>query len=144
MHRGLWALAGLLVVGSACAHGRPAASAGEPQPGNLTVHVTNHFAQQLWVVARGLGQEYRMGTVEPGADTQFVLRVPWLYGQPVEFVARTTASEPGQVIEWRMGRLESVDASPAARSGQFQLRPGDILDFVIEGNLMHSRASLRP
>ena len=144
MHRGLWTLAGLLVVSSACAHGRPAASAAAPRPDSLTVHVTNHFTRQLWIVARGVNQEYLVGTVEPGADTQFVLGIPWLYGQPVEFVARGTASPPGQELERRMGRLETVDARPAARSGQFELHPGDILDFVIEGNLMHSRASLRP
>ena len=84
-----------------------------------------------------------MGTVEPGADAQFVLGVPWLYGQPVEFIARTTASDPGSVLERRMGRLEYEEAKPAARSGQFELHPGDVLDFVIEGNLMRTRASLR-
>ena len=144
MHRGVWALAGLLVAGSACAHGRPAASAVVPRPDSLTVHVTNHFAQRLWILARGLNQEYLMGTVEPGADAQFVLGVPWLYGQPVEFMARTTAPDPSTVLERRMGRLEQVEVRPAARSGQFELHRGDVLDFVIEGNLMLSRASLRP
>jgi hypothetical protein len=95
------------------------------------------------VVAIGLNQEYRVGAVEPGADTQFVLSVPWLYGRSVEFVARGTASEPGTVLERRMGRLETVEPRPAARSGEFELGPGDVLDFVIEGNLIQSRARLR-
>jgi hypothetical protein len=128
MHRGSWVpVAVLLAAGSACAH-KPAAvsDAATPQSSDsVVVVITNHAGVPMWVAATAPPtQHYLMGTIEPGATSQFVLRFGWLWGHYVEFVAEARGV-------------------PAAgfRSGHLNLRPGDIVDFVM--TTMSSRATIR-
>jgi hypothetical protein len=128
MHRASWVLiAGLFVAGSACAHRRAAVSdMGGPQPADsVTVNVTNHSGVPMVIFARGSGEDYRMGTVDPGKTSQFVLRFGWLWGRFVEFVAEPRGVPAG-----------------GFRSGHFNLNPGDVVDF--EMTTGSSRATLRP
>ena len=113
--------AGLLVAGAACAHGRTTATgaAAPLPPDTVTVNVTNHlqFSVELHAVSRA--HDIRIGIVDPGSTGHFVLREPWLFGPAVEIVT---------------GGL---------RSGYMVLYPGDILDWDLQGTLIHTRAILR-
>jgi hypothetical protein len=127
MRHGSWVvIAGLLVAGSACAH-KPAAVSDTATPqtaDSVVVNITNHAGVPMRIFAKAPLQEYLMGTVDPGGTGQFVLRFGWLWGHYVEFVA-----EPQDV--------------PAGgfRSGHLNLRPGDVVDFVM--TTMSSRATVR-
>ena len=126
MQRGSWAvLAALLVAGSACAHRTAAVSAAAaPQPADsVTVNVTNTFSQTAVVYVRAGSHEFRMGTVDPGSTTRFVLRFPWIFGRGAQFAAEglTMAVESGYLSH-----------------------PGDVVDWSVEGNLLHTRPTLQP
>ena len=128
MRRRSWVLiAGLLLAASGCAHRRAAVSdTGTPQPADsVTVNVTSHATVPMRIFAEGSGQNYLMGTVDPGTTSQFVLRFGWLWGRSVEFVA-----EPRGL------------PAPTMRSGRFALRPGDVVNF--EMTTASSRATRLP
>lgn len=136
MHHGSWILiVGLLVAGSACSHGRAAdAGAARPTTSAVWVHVTNHYALDMDVVANASGISYRMGIVAPGMVGHFVLRQTMIAsGGRVEFIAQATGGAP---------RLNSIQ--PRVFSGQIQLAPGDVVDFEITTGLFDSRATVRP
>ena len=110
-------MAGLLVAAAACAHGRTSvAGAAAPQPPDtLVVNVTNHGTYQVDLHAISRAHDLRIGIVDPGSTGHFVLREHWLFGPPVEIVA---------------GGL---------RSGFMMLRPGDVLDWDLQGTFIHTR-----
>jgi alpha-amylase len=96
-------------------------------PDTVLVNVTNHYAVPMEVYAVESGTPYRLGTVNPGIDSQFVLlRATLARGGQVEFVAQATGY------------------GPRVRSDRIQLSPGDIVDFEIATNLIGSRATVRP
>ncbi len=68
-----------------------------------------------------------MGTVNPGIESQFVLRKDLLStDRQVTFMAQSTAFGP------------RFTADP------MYVSPGDVIDFTIETNLIGSRAVVRP
>jgi hypothetical protein len=128
MHRGSWGLiVGLLVAASTCAHRPvPVTEVGQPLTGDsLVVIVTNHEGAPAEMFSSAPAGPLRLGLVDPGARAQFVLRYPWLFAGKVDFTARL---QNGGTI----------------RSGHLLLAAGDVVDFVLEGNTMHPRATIRP
>jgi hypothetical protein len=124
MQRTTWMLiAGLIVLGSACAHRGTSANANQPLP--VHVHVVNNFALQVDVYAVAGGTSYLMGTVSPGIDSRFVLREAVLALGPVELVARPRGGEP------------------PFRSGRLLLSPGDEVDLEITSTLINSTVNVR-
>ena len=114
MRREAWVLIAGLLLSSACAHRRTASV--EPQPGDsVTVNILSHVGDMV-IYARASGQSFWIGKVQEGKTSQFVLRVGWLWGRSVEFVA----VEPN----------ESPEAA-ALRSGRFELIPGDVIDWEV-------------
>jgi alpha-amylase len=102
---------------------------GDDEAGDsVLVVVTNHYEVPMEVYAVGSGTSYRMGVVNPGIPSQFVLRRAMLAtDRKVEFVAQASGHGPG------------------IRSGQLQLRAGDkVVDFEITTFLFGSRATVRP
>jgi len=94
----------------------------------VLVYVTNNYEIPMDVYAVGAGTTYRMGVVNPGIPSTFVLRRDVLAtDRQVEFVA------------------EASGHGPRVRSGRLQLRAGDVaVDFEITTLLMGSRATVRP
>jgi len=123
MRRGSWCLiAGLLVTGFACAHGRGAATgtaAAEPADGVVRLEVTNQSTLPLETYVVGSGIRHRLGTVAPGIAGHFVVPKAMIGNGLVEFLAG------------------------AARSGQLLLSPGDVVDFVITVPAFNSTATVR-
>ena len=109
---------GLLLTGSACAHG----GGGAPQPADspVRVEVTNHYSLPMDVYVVGSGINHRMGTVHPGMVGHFVVPQTMIGNGPVEFQAGSF------------------------RSGPLLLSPGAIVDFVIAEQLFNSTATIRP
>lgn len=106
---------------------------GEPREEALSadsvvVNVTNNYSIPMEVYAVGAGTAYRMGTVNPGIPSRFVLRRDLLAGNgQVEFVAQASGY------------------GPRTRSGVLQLMAGDVaVDFEIATLLQGSRATVRP
>jgi alpha-amylase len=95
---------------------------------SVLVVVTNHYEVPMEVYVIGAGTSYRMGVVNPGIPSQFVLRRAMLATSGVvEFVAQASGYGPG------------------VRSGEVQLRTGDrVVDFEITTFLAGSRATVRP
>jgi len=116
----------LLVAGSACAHRTGAGSAAAtPQPADsVIVNITNTYLQTAVIFVRAGTHSYRMGTVDPGSTGRFVLRFPWIFGRGAEFVAE--------------GLTVTI------QSGYLSLNPGDVVDWAIAGNLLHTRPELQP
>jgi hypothetical protein len=125
-HGSLFLLAGLLVAGMACAHGRGgAANAPQAQSADSIVqlNVTSNYTLPMDVYIVGSGIRRRLGTVSPGITSHFVVPKAMIGNGPVEFTA---------------GGADST-----ARSGQLLLGLGDIVDFVIANPLFNSRATVR-
>jgi hypothetical protein len=121
MHRGFWLLvAGLIVTGAACAHGRGATTgAAAPAETVVRLNVTNQttFPAEVYVVGSGI--THRLGTVSPGMASHFVVPRAMIGNGQLEFQAG------------------------AARSGQLLLAPGDVVDFVIRTPAFSSTATVR-
>lgn len=127
MRRRSWCfIAGLLLVGTSCAHRRGTASDTGAQPLDTPVHVNviNNYTLPVDVFALAGGTSYRMGTVHPGVPSHFVLRQAWVSNGPVEFVAQPAGTEL------------------PVRSGQLLLAPGDVVDFEIATHLINSTATV--
>jgi len=99
----------------------------EPLPNDsVVVYVQNDYALSMDAYVVGSGTSYRMGTVSPGIVSRFVLRRDMLSTDHIlEFVAQATGY------------------GPQARSGQLEVLPGDTVDFLIETNLIGTRATVR-
>ena len=94
---------------------------------SVVVYVENNYALPMDAYVVGAGTYYRMGTVDPGIESRFVLRRDMLATDHIlEFVA------------------QAAGMGPQARTGQMQVMPGDVVDFVIATNLIGTRASVRP
>jgi alpha-amylase len=100
----------------------------EPLPNDsVVVYVENDYALSMDAYVLGASTSYRMGTVSPGITSKFVLRRNVLATDHIlEFVAQATGY------------------GPQARSGQLHVMPGDVVDFIIETNLIGTRATVRP
>lgn len=128
MRRGSWlVVVGVMVLGAACAHrgATTDTSGADASDRSIRLNVTNHYALQVDIYATAAGTSYRMGTVAPGIDREFVLRPGMVGLGPVEFVARAAGTEP------------------PVRSGELVLAPGDVVDFQIGEHLVNSVATVR-
>jgi hypothetical protein len=123
MHCGLWlVVAGLIVTGTACAHGGGAAATtrtAASQETAVRLNVTNECTFPFEVYVVGSGVEHRLGIVAPGIEGHFVVPRAMIGNGLVEFLAG------------------------AARSGQLLLVPGDAVDFVIRSPAFSSTATVR-
>jgi alpha-amylase len=109
----------LVLLGEEPAEARPNDS--------VLVYVANHYEVPMEVYAIGSGSVYRLGTVNPGIDSRFVLlQVLLASGGQVQFLAQASGY------------------GPRVRSEVIQLRPGDVVDFEITTFLAGSRAVVRP
>ncbi len=109
----------LLLAAIACAHRRVVvAPRTEPQSADSSVvlKVSNDYTEEVVIFVRGIAQEYRLGTVDPGSDARFVVRQAWLFGADVEFVAETQGAFRARF-----------------RSGRLTLMPGDVVQWDIQG-----------
>lgn len=79
-------LAALMMVASACARRGASSAANQPLP--VRVHVINHYALQVDLVAEAAGTSYAVGTVSPGIDSRYVLRPSLLSLGPVQLIVR--------------------------------------------------------
>jgi hypothetical protein len=95
---------------------------------SITVYVTNDYETSMEIYASGSGTQYRMGVVNPGIPSRFVIRRDLLAGnRQIQFFAQASGY------------------GPRARSDVLQLRSGDVaIDFVISPTLIGSRATIRP
>jgi alpha-amylase len=95
---------------------------------SVLVNVANHYEVPMEVYVVGGGTRYRMGVVNPGIPSQFVLRRALLASdRKVEFVVHASGHGPG------------------ISSGLLQLRAGDrIVDLEITTFLFGTRATVRP
>jgi hypothetical protein len=129
-YRGSWSLiAGLLLAGAACAYGTGTASdtwRAEEPAGAVQLNVTNLYNGPMEIYAIGSGTSYRIGLVNPGLTSTFVVRPVMIVSGSVEFVARA-----GSGI-------------PPARSGRMLLAPGNIVDFKLDTSPWNSVATVRP
>jgi alpha-amylase len=97
-------------------------------PDSIVVYVTNNYALPMEVYVTGTGTMYRMGTVNPGMPSQFVLRKDML-------------STNHQVQFW----AQASGFGPRVGTDEIWLRHGDVaVDFEIMTNLIGSRATIRP
>jgi len=120
--------AALLLTSSACALGHGATRDpwdGPAAESAVRLNVTNNYNGPMEIYAVGSGTSYRMGTVLPGLISRFVLRQAIIGSGPVEFVAQTDRQAP-------------------VRSDRLLLVPGDVVDFEIATNRLHSTATVRP
>ena len=93
----------------------------------VVVYVTNNYEIPMEVYVAGSGTDYRMGTVNPGIVSRFVLRWDVVgTNRQVEFVAQASGY------------------GPRVRTGRVYVSPGDIVDFEISTQLIGSRAVVRP
>lgn len=116
-------IAGLIVLGAACAHHGTAADSDHPLP--VHVHVVNNYAMQVDVYAAAGGTSYLMGIVSPGLDSRFVLRPSLLALGPVQLVA------------------QPHDNAPPYRTQNLLLSPGDQVELNITSTLINSTATVR-
>ena len=97
-------------------------------PDSVVVYVTNNWSLPMEIFATGSGTMYRMGTVNPGMPSHFVLR-------------REMLATNGQVQFW--GQASGM--GPRVGSEVLWLRAGDAaVDFEITTNLVGTRATVRP
>jgi alpha-amylase len=99
-----------------------------PRPENDTVvvYVQDNYALQMDIFAVAAGTTYRLGVVDPGIESRFVLRHDLLAtNRQVTFIAQATAVGPHFVAD------------------PIYVSPGDIIDFTLETNLIGSRAVVR-
>jgi hypothetical protein len=109
----------LLLTASACAR---SGGGDEPEPSEARVYVQvmNRHALPMEVYATGSGINHRMGTVNPGMNTQFFLPQNLVGSNAVRFEARPSGG--GQPF----------------RSGDILLAPGAIVEFTIAPQLFSS------
>ncbi|MEA2724847.1 MAG: hypothetical protein QOH59_2618 [Gemmatimonadales bacterium] len=125
MLRGLKVLVpGLLLTVWACAHSSGSEVRPTDQP--VSIEVTNRHALPMEIYAVGSGINHRLGTVNPGLSSHFVLPPNLIGSSSVQFEAR-----PG------------VNGQPF-RSGEILLAPGSVVDFVIGAQLFNSTVTKRP
>ncbi len=94
---------------------------------SVVVYVRNDYEIPMEVYVVGAGTYYRLGVVNPGIDSRFVLRHDVLSTtRQVEFVAQASGY------------------GPRARSGELYVSPGDVVDFTIATQLIGTRAVVRP
>ncbi|HWN19173.1 MAG TPA: hypothetical protein VNO19_09685 [Gemmatimonadales bacterium] len=125
MLRGLRVLfPGLLLTVWACSH----SGGGEVRPARepVSVEVTNRHALPMEIYAVGSGISHRLGTVNPGLSSHFVLPQNLIGSSSVQLEARAGTS--GQPF----------------RSGEILMAPGSVVDFVIGSRLFNSTVTLRP
>ncbi|MGD0484264.1 MAG: hypothetical protein ABSB58_06375, partial [Gemmatimonadales bacterium] len=104
-------------------------SEGLPEGANdsVVVYVTNNYEVPMEIVAFGSGTSYRMGVVNPGIESRFVLRRAMLATTgDVGFVVHASGYGPQKTIE------------------SIRIAPGDTVDVVIATFLAGSRAVVRP
>ena len=120
-------IAGVLLTATACLHGSGTIPDTRAQDieGAVHLNVTNHSNGPMEVHATGRGTSYRIGTVLPGLTDHFIVRPTMVVNGPVEFTAR------------------SDNRSPWIRSGQFQLFPGNVVDFELASISELSVATVR-
>lgn len=129
MQRGVVFAAALVLVGTACRHGRGAvAPSNEPPEAvrGVRVHVTNHYKTDMDVSATGSGTTQRLGMVAPGLEREFAVPQLMVVAGAVTFTAHPSGY------------------GPTVRSEEVRIRPGDIVDFEIATNLVGSQAWVRP
>lgn len=114
----------LLLTASACAR---SGGSDEPQPseGRVYVRVSNRHALPMEVYATASGINHRMGTVNPGMNSQFFLPQNLVGSGAVRFEARPSGG--GQPF----------------RSGDLLLAPGSIVEFNIASQLFSSTVERR-
>ncbi len=122
---------GILIVGllvTACLHRQSDSAPTPPVPEGTPVHVlvTNNFTLPITVYASAGGTTYRMGTVNPGMNADFVLQQSMMGSGPVEFLADPNNGET------------------PFRSGGLLLAPGATVDINVEQHLLNSSATIRP
>jgi alpha-amylase len=92
----------------------------------VVVFVTDNYALPMDVYAIAAGTTHRLGTVNPGIVSRFVLRPDLMASdRQVSFVAQASGIGPRYVTD------------------PIWVSPGDVLDFVIETNLIGSRVTPR-
>ncbi len=97
-----------------------------PENDSVVVYVTDNYALPMDIFAVAAGTTFRMGTVNPGIESRFVLRPDLMAtNHQVTFIAQATAVGPHFV----------TDPMPVS--------PGDVIDFILETNLIGSRAVVR-
>lgn len=98
-----------------------------PPNDSVIVYVTNNYEIPMEIYVLGTGTTYRMGTVNPGIVSRYVLRRDMMSTNHImQFIAQATGY------------------GPRAGSGQIQIMPGDTVDFVIATNLVGTQATVRP
>ncbi len=122
---------GILIAGlfvAACLHRHSDAPPTPPAPEGTPVHVlvTNNYTLPITVFAAAGGTNYRMGTVNPGMNADFILRQAMMGNGPVEFLA------------------DPNNGDPPFRSGALLLAPGETVEIQIEQHLLNSSAVIRP
>lgn len=126
-HRGPWILlVGILLATSGCALGPRAVGNPLNSARPVLLNVTNHYNSPMQIYARGVGFNYRMGTVLPGLVGHFEVRQTMIANGPVEFVAQAN------------------DRQQPIRSERLLLVPGDVVDFEIANSPLTSTATVRP
>jgi hypothetical protein len=124
MLRGLGVLVPGLLTVWACAHS--GGGEGRPTDHPVSVQVTNRHALPMEIYAVGSGITHRLGTVNPGLSSHFVLPQNLISSSSVRLEAR-----PG------------VSGQPF-RSGEILLAPGSVVDFVVAPQLFNSTVTRRP
>jgi hypothetical protein len=115
----------LLLATFACAQSGPGAEPG-PSEGRAYISVKNQHALPMEVYATtASGMNHRMGTVNPGMNSQFFLPQNLIGSGSVRFEARPSGG--GQPF----------------RSGDVLLAPGSIVDFTIAPQLFSSTVERR-
>jgi hypothetical protein len=128
-HRSSTMIAGVLLTATACLYGSgtiPDTRRAQDIEGAVHLNVTNRSNGPMEIYAAGRGTSYRLGTVLPGLTSHFIVRPTMIVNGPVEIAAR------------------SDNRSPWIRSGQFLLRPGNVVDFELETTSGLSVATVRP
>jgi len=93
----------------------------------VVVYVTNDWDLPMEVYAYGANTSYRMGTVNPGIPSRFVLRSDVMStDRMIQFVAHATA----------YGRQAAAEP--------ILITPGDVIDFEITSTLIGTHAAVRP
>jgi hypothetical protein len=113
-----------LLISTACGYGVGPAAGPAPE-GAVHLNVTNLSGGPMEVYASGHGTSYRIGMVDAGLSSQFIVRQVMTVNGPVEFFARSV---------W----------GPFFRSGPILLAPGSVVDFRIAESPVLTTATVRP
>jgi hypothetical protein len=129
-------IAGLLLTCGACAHRGGAAGEAQPAAEPVRLEVTNHNTIHMEIYVVGSGVSRRIGSVSPGMVGRFTVPQGMLGSGLLEFEARSAA--PGT------STLSPPGPPPVViRSGQFLLRPGQVVDFTVGTRQVDSRATVQ-